>query len=82
MDGATIERRTGSVSGTYVHGLFASDDPFRARASSSATEHRHPTDMGSMEQPDLDVTLDALADRLADHLDTAGILHIARRGGA
>ena len=65
----------GRIAGTYVHGLFA-EDPFRTHFLAHLnSRHRSVTPWNSQ----IDVTLDTLADHLAKHLDTTGILNIARR---
>jgi len=65
----------GRVSGTYVHGLFASDD-FRHSFLKSLYPARSK---GFDWNQHIDVALDRLADHLEAHIDTAQILEIARR---
>jgi adenosylcobyric acid synthase len=64
---------SGRIMGTYVHGLFASDD-FRHAFLSSL---RARENSGLAYDASVDQVLDALADHLAQHLDTKRILDLA-----
>jgi len=72
-DGA--QSADGRISGTYVHGLFVSDD-FRGNFLKRLYPARTK---GSSWNQHIDVALDRLADHIEEHIDTARILEIARR---
>jgi adenosylcobyric acid synthase len=59
----------GRVSGTYVHGLFASDEFRRAFLSLA--------DSGVDYETDVEAALDALAEHVEAHVDVDGLLKIA-----
>jgi hypothetical protein len=70
-DGAR-DQRDGRVRGTYVHGLFTSDEFRRAWLAEFRSRRSSPTRSGSSS------ALDALADHLEAHLDVERIVAIAR----
>jgi adenosylcobyric acid synthase len=65
----------GRVAGTYLHGMFTSDDFRRAWLAEMGV-----TAGASSYGGGVDATLDALADHLETHLDCDGILALARAG--
>jgi len=65
----------GRIMGTYVHGIFASDS-FR-HAFLNSLRAREAS--GIAYEALVDQVLDDLADHLARHLDTKGILELASR---
>lgn len=65
--------RDGRVTGSYLHGLFASDDfrsSFLAQLDIPAADHPYHASVES--------ALDALADHIEAHLDVEGLLALAR----
>ncbi len=74
LDGA--KSADGRISGTYVHGLFGSDD-FRA-AWLAGFGRQSSLQYGR----NIEATLDALADHCEAHLDLDALLAIARSRGA
>jgi adenosylcobyric acid synthase len=65
--------RDGRVNGSYLHGLFASDDfrsSFLAQLDIPAADHPYRARVES--------ALDALADHIETHLDVEGLLALAR----
>ena len=72
-DGATSP--DGRVSGSYLHGMFASDS-FRAAWLAALGAQGGQIAYGQQ----VDSTLDALADHLQTHIDCARLLAIARSG--
>ncbi|MDA0787153.1 MAG: cobyric acid synthase [Proteobacteria bacterium] len=72
-DGA--QANDGRVSGTYVHGIFASDG-FRHNYLKRLYPARRK---GFAWDRHIDIALDRLADHIEEHIDTARILEIARR---
>jgi len=67
----------GRVMGCYLHGLFASD-PWRAALLESLRPGRRA---GIEYEPGVDAVLDRLADHLERHVDVEGILDIAKNWG-
>jgi adenosylcobyric acid synthase len=65
----------GRVIGTYLHGLFGAD-AFREAFLGSLKPDRPA--MGFRYEPEIELSLNALADHIAKHLDTARLLEIAR----
>ena len=65
----------GRICGTYVHGVFASDE-FRQNYLKRLNPARST---GFAWSQHIDVALDRLADHIEEHIDTARILEIARR---
>lgn len=79
LDGAAegASSSDGHIAGTYLHGLFSSDE-FRT----AYLRTLNPTlDVGAFRYEDeVERVLDALADHLERHLDTDHIIRIARSG--
>ena len=65
----------GRIVGTYLHGLFGAD-AFREAFLGSLKPDR--TAASFRDEPEIEASLDALADHVAAHLDTARLLEIAR----
>ena len=65
----------GRIIGTYLHGLFTTD-AFREVFLGSLTADRQPT--GFRYGAEVEASLEALADHVGEHLDTARLLEIAR----
>jgi adenosylcobyric acid synthase len=65
----------GRIVGTYLHGLF-STDAFREAFLGSLNPDRETGDF--QYEPEIESSLEALADHVAMHLDTARLLEIAR----
>ena len=72
-DGAA--RADGRVMGSYLHGMFASDQ-FRSRFLAALGAEASGLNHGTQ----VTTTLDQLADHLQAHVDCAAILDIARQG--
>lgn len=68
--------RDGNVIGSYCHGLFADD---RQRARLLAWIGATPSPLAY--EAGIEQVLDGLADHLAAHLDTEGLLNLSRRQG-
>ena len=66
----------GRIMGSYIHGLFNQDEFRRAFLASLGHAAGNHSYTGMVDQ-----TLDALADHVAEHLDTDGLLEIARSKG-
>lgn len=68
--------RDGNVAGSYCHGLFADD---RQRKRLLGWIGADPSTLAY--EAEIDRVLDGLADHLAAHLDTDGLLDLSRRPG-
>ena len=73
LDGVVVETADGRVQGSYLHGLFSSDDFRRAWLARLGV-----SSFGEGYSARMESALDALAGHIEKHLDVEGILALAR----